>query len=363
MTAPASPWGRSRTAPTCCWRCSTTASATCRCSRREARCSASSATSTCWPRDPHPVRAAQGDRRRAGRRRAAPSRAAPQPDADRPAPGRSASAQISAVISVVADALVRRTIDLPSARGLLRTEFAWLSLGSHGRREAVPSSDIDSGMVWAGEAKTRTGAVHARDRRQVLETLRATGWKSDTHGVTATGVVSARSAADWQRSSSDGWTTPRRQGVDGALDRARQPRRCTGPPMRSGRSSLAGRSRRPRLLRPLLEAGARRQAPDGIPEGHRRRALRRASRELRHQAWRACADRRHRPLRRPRRRGHGHLDRRAAARREPRPGRCRQPTPGRSRRPTTCSPRCGWSTRCASSRPECRRTTISTPRH
>ncbi|MGH3116205.1 MAG: putative nucleotidyltransferase substrate binding domain-containing protein [Gaiellales bacterium] len=109
-------------------------------------------------------------------------------------------AQISAVISVVADALIRRAIELTTASaGPPPTEFAWLSLGSHGRREAVPSSDIDSGMVWTeGESSDPGPYMHAL-ADQVLETLAATGWQSDTHGLTACGSISARSVGDWQR--------------------------------------------------------------------------------------------------------------------------------------------------------------------
>ena len=109
-------------------------------------------------------------------------------------------AQISAVISVVGDALVRRAIELAiDAHGPPPQEFAWLSLGSLGRREAVPSSDVDSGMAWTeGEGADPAPYMHAIGE-QVIETLAATGWQSDAHGVTASGTVSARSATDWQR--------------------------------------------------------------------------------------------------------------------------------------------------------------------
>src|SRR6476659_2600008 len=60
--------------------------------------------------------------------------------------------QIGRVISVVADALIRRMIELAiESKGASPAEFAWLALGSHGRRETVPSSDVDSGMAWEDE--------------------------------------------------------------------------------------------------------------------------------------------------------------------------------------------------------------------
>jgi CBS domain-containing protein len=111
-----------------------------------------------------------------------------------------APAQISAVISVVADALIRRGIELATAsEGPPPAKFAWLSLGSHGRREAVPSSDLDSGMVWAhGGGSDPARYMHAI-ADEVIETLTATGWESDTHGVIASGSILAHSVTDWQR--------------------------------------------------------------------------------------------------------------------------------------------------------------------
>src|SRR5919204_5280038 len=109
-------------------------------------------------------------------------------------------AQISAVVSVVVDALIRRAIELAAAtKGPPPAEFAWLSLGSHGRREGVPSSDLDSGMVWADEGDADPAPYMQAVGHEVVATLAATGWESDTHGVTASSEISARSVADWQR--------------------------------------------------------------------------------------------------------------------------------------------------------------------
>src|SRR6478736_10496279 len=56
----------------------------------------------------------------------------------------------SSILSVVIDSLVRRALELalaeaprPPADG-----FAWLLLGSVARREAMPSSDVDSALAW-----------------------------------------------------------------------------------------------------------------------------------------------------------------------------------------------------------------------
>ena len=88
--------------------------------------------------------------------------------------------QISEVISAVADSLIGRMIELAiESQGPPPAEFCWMSLGSHGRREPVPSSDVDSGMAWrdvpendpltsaARRRSRRPGpAIHARDRGQ-----------------------------------------------------------------------------------------------------------------------------------------------------------------------------------------------------
>jgi CBS domain-containing protein len=110
-----------------------------------------------------------------------------------------APVQISAIISVVVEALIRRMVELAvEAAGPPSTEFAWLSLGSHGRREAVPCSDVDSGMVWEDRGNASAAAYMHGIAGQVDDLLAATGLKSDTHGVTASGSVMARPAGEWR---------------------------------------------------------------------------------------------------------------------------------------------------------------------
>ena len=120
--------------------------------------------------------------------------------------------QIGRVISVVADALIRRMIELAiELKGTTPAEFAWLALGSHGRRETVPSSDVDSGMAWEDEAEQESsgsdqivsdGVVgYMRTiAADVEDCIRVVGWRLDPHGVTASGEFSASSMATWRRS-------------------------------------------------------------------------------------------------------------------------------------------------------------------
>jgi CBS domain-containing protein len=51
------------------------------------------------------------------------------------------------------DALTKRLNELTIAElGPPPCPFGWLALGSIGSREAAPSSDVDSGLVWDGES-------------------------------------------------------------------------------------------------------------------------------------------------------------------------------------------------------------------
>jgi CBS domain-containing protein len=59
------------------------------------------------------------------------------------------AARIGAVQSTLVDALIRRLVGLRTAGEL--PPFCWMSLGSYGRREPVPWSDVDSALAWEGE--------------------------------------------------------------------------------------------------------------------------------------------------------------------------------------------------------------------
>lgn len=105
--------------------------------------------------------------------------------------------QVSEVISAVADALIRRMIELAiESQGPPPADFAWMTLGSHGRREPVPSSDVDSGMAWS-DGDEAGGYMHAL-AEEVAACVEVVGWRLDPHGVTATGAFSASSIDDWR---------------------------------------------------------------------------------------------------------------------------------------------------------------------
>jgi CBS domain-containing protein len=112
---------------------------------------------------------------------------------------RVAAEHISAIISVVADALVCRLLDFAvAAEGEPPAPFAWLALGSIARREAVPSSDVDCAIAWDGD--DRDPAIRAYMEQvavRVIDGLEACGLRADPKGATASHPLFARSLDAW----------------------------------------------------------------------------------------------------------------------------------------------------------------------
>jgi CBS domain-containing protein len=122
---------------------------------------------------------------------------------------RVAAANVMAVYAVSVDALTRRLLELAVAsRADPGPHFAWLALGSQARREALPSSDIDSAIVWfdgddggdhdpEGDDGVRAKLLELAG--EVVDGLRACGLRMDENGVNANSAPFVRSLASWQR--------------------------------------------------------------------------------------------------------------------------------------------------------------------
>src|SRR4051812_7427501 len=112
---------------------------------------------------------------------------------------RVAPEHVSAIVSVVADALVRRLLDLAvAAAGEPPAPFAWLALGSLARREGVPSSDVDCAIAWDGDDDDPTVRAYVHGvARAVLDGLDRCGLPSDAKGATADRPLFARSLRAW----------------------------------------------------------------------------------------------------------------------------------------------------------------------
>jgi CBS domain-containing protein len=113
---------------------------------------------------------------------------------------RVASEQVAAIRSVVLDALTRRLLELAIAgMGDPPAFFTWFALGSLARREAVPSSDVDSALAWQDEGAGPDVADSMRRVAQFVEEgLRACGMRPDANGASAANPLFARSLAAWR---------------------------------------------------------------------------------------------------------------------------------------------------------------------
>lgn len=103
----------------------------------------------------------------------------------------------------VLDALVRRTLHLVLARHphLTPDAFAWLALGSTGRREAVPSSDLDAAVVFADWVSPPQQERYRAAFAEVSRILAQAGLGTDDHGATPASVHFARTDSDWRRAA------------------------------------------------------------------------------------------------------------------------------------------------------------------
>jgi CBS domain-containing protein len=113
---------------------------------------------------------------------------------------RVSAANVMAVYSVSVDALTRRLLELELERlGDPGLEFAWLALGSQARREALPSSDVDSAIVWFRGADDHVRQPLVALGQAVLDGLRRCGLHPDEHGAAASEPLFVRSLESWQQ--------------------------------------------------------------------------------------------------------------------------------------------------------------------
>jgi CBS domain-containing protein len=114
---------------------------------------------------------------------------------------RIAAVNTMAVYAVLVDALTRRLLDLALSRGPKPpAKFAWLALGSQARREALPSSDVDSAIVWFDGADEELAKPPLQTiASAVVAGLERCGLAPDAHGATASDPLFIRPLASWQR--------------------------------------------------------------------------------------------------------------------------------------------------------------------
>ena len=164
---------------------------------------------------------------------------------------------LTAVRSVVLDALTRRLVELAVRdAGPPPVPFTWFALGSLARREAVPSSDVDSAVAWDGDDAGEAAGYFGRVTRAVDEGLRACGMlpgrarsQRGQPGLRPVACLLAPGRAEPVRGPDPG------QGADPGVGARRQP---PGVEFRRARPSDGGLwEGRPTRIRSLLRLLAR----------------------------------------------------------------------------------------------------------
>jgi CBS domain-containing protein len=117
--------------------------------------------------------------------------------------GGMAAIDVMSVFSVVADAITRQALDLTVAEfGDAPRRFTWLALGSQARREAMPSSDLDSAIAWFGledDIESTLRVYFDEVATAATAILTRCGFRPDEHRVNASDPLFVRSLASWKR--------------------------------------------------------------------------------------------------------------------------------------------------------------------
>ena len=110
------------------------------------------------------------------------------------------AASISRTIASIHDTVTRRLIELAQGElGRPPVPYTWLAMGSFGRREPFPSSDLDCALAWEGpddDADLRREMKSLAD--WVLEGLAASGFTPDDKGAVASRPLFSGSVEAWE---------------------------------------------------------------------------------------------------------------------------------------------------------------------
>jgi CBS domain-containing protein len=121
------------------------------------------------------------------------------------------SFEVTAVLSVVTDALVRRALEMVLAEHpeLDPAALTWLSLGSNARREPVLSSDVDSAVSFSESVSTPELIAQYRGAfSEVSAVLRGCGLAADSNGASAETPLFARTHSQWQAAAQQWLLSP-----------------------------------------------------------------------------------------------------------------------------------------------------------
>jgi CBS domain-containing protein len=126
-------------------------------------------------------------------------------DADVPAP------LISRMIASIHDTITRRLIEITDEEiGPPPVPYSWLALGSFGRREPFPGSDVDCALAWDGGDDPGPREDMLALAARVLAGLSASGLTPDARGAVASNPLFARSIMEWERATEEWLEDPDR---------------------------------------------------------------------------------------------------------------------------------------------------------
>jgi CBS domain-containing protein len=184
--------------------------------------------------------------------------------------GGMAALDVLSVFSVVTDALTRRALDFAVAEaGESLARFSWLALGSQARREALPSSDLDSAIAWLdGRDEKGIRAYLVGVATKATETLVRCGFAPDEHRVNAADPLFVRSLSEWRSESVSFLDNPDQHKalvIVSVLVDSRPVWGVETQPLITETFRMA--PRRPRLLRLLAEFALSHRPPAGFSRG------------------------------------------------------------------------------------------------
>ncbi len=118
--------------------------------------------------------------------------------------------EITAVFSLVNDAVVRRALELTlqAHQELDAGALTWLSLGSNARREPVLSSDVDSAVSFDDSVTAEQIVAYRVAFAEVDEILRGAGMAIDSNGAIASMPLFARTHAQWRAAAQEWLAKP-----------------------------------------------------------------------------------------------------------------------------------------------------------
>ncbi len=121
-----------------------------------------------------------------------------------------APGKVITVYSAIVDTIVRRAITLTFEQHpeLSVDAFTWLSLGSNGRREATPSSDIDSAVAFDDAVDVAEIDRYRMVFAAINRLLAGAGLTADGHGATAEQPAFARTNASWRTAAREWLVAP-----------------------------------------------------------------------------------------------------------------------------------------------------------